>query len=341
MTAELGEQRCGQNDSQTLVIANIIYAGLSFTSFLISLSTFLFITFRFCRKRISTEHSELLFILSLAVLTWFSCIESFQWIFLFSDSVAGRIACQVLAAFREYGAAMLFILTGCVGCHLIIIMKPPKCLMVIGEMKMKRYRNLILFYSSITVIVPLLFVPLPFVIINNHYGPSDYACWISQYDESCNDSDVGLIEQAALLYFWALIATITLVVVVIIVLATLLSRTQRKCTATSSALIVLTVVLLITTMAIGSLFVSDLIIGQRRVSTVPWILYTQVTCIPLSVALVSITLFCRTYYLGRVHKQNQNVCVPVPVKKEETKVFHPHEATPLLTACSSSSYSVL
>ena len=234
---------------------------------------------------------------------------------------------------------MLLALCGCVGFHLIVITKPPKWLMVIDEVKRRRHKKLAILYTSITFIVPILFLPWPFVVPkHNQYGPTDYACWISPYDESCNESEVGWIEQVALFYFWILITTVTYVVIVTTVFVTLCCRQQRRqCTATSCAVIIDMALMFIAVTILGSIYVADWVIGQQKVAqSLPWLLYTRVACIPLVVLLISITMFVRICYTGHICKQDHSLYAPVQV---ENKVPCLREVTPLLSTVST--YSII
>lgn len=308
-------------------------------SFLAGCSTLLIVMSQFCRKRVAPVNSEFLFILSSVVLTIFSFVESFQWIFLFSENMVGSIACQVLAAFREYSAVMILALIGCIGLHLVIIKWKPKWLMVIDEERKRRHRNLAILYSLITFLVPLFFVPWPFFVgeneTHNHYGPSDYACWISQYDESCNDSEVGLIEQASLFYFWALAGAALLTVVAVMLSLILFRQSSRRCTATSCTIIVMTALLSIAVMVIGTLFVFDVRIGQHNVPlSQPWLVYLQAICIPSCMTIINVALFVRTCYLGHGCEQHCNVSIPLCAQRVKHRVLCPHEATPMLSTIS-------
>ena len=337
--SEFGQQRCSESNNTTTtttpMIPNIIYTGLSFMSFLTGLLALLITVSRLCRKRFPPEHSEFLFILSSVVLTIFSFVESFQWIFLFSEYMVGSIACQVLAVFREYGAVMILALIVCIGLHLCIITWNPKWLMVINEEKKRLYRKLTLCYSLVTFLVPLLFVPWPFFAggNHNHYGPSDYTCWISEYDENCNNSEVGLVEQASLFYLWAFFTALLLAVVVVMVSLILFIQSSRRCTATSCTIIVMAALLVIAAIVMWLLFVYDIKFGQQQVSKL-WLVYLQAVCIPSCVTIINVALFVRTCYVGHVCEQHGNGNIPVRVERVRNQVACLHEATPMLSTIS-------
>ncbi|KAL5477416.1 hypothetical protein EMCRGX_G024214 [Ephydatia muelleri] len=170
---------------------------------------------------------------------------------------------------------------------------------------------------------------------HNHYGPSDYACWISQYDESCNDSEVGLIEQASLFYFWALAGAALLTVVAVMLSLILFRQSSRRCTATSCTIIVMTALLSIAVMVIGTLFVFDVRIGQHNVPlSQPWLVYLQAICIPSCMTIINVALFVRTCYLGHGCEQHCNVSIPLCAQRVKHRVLCPHEATPMLSTIS-------
>ena len=336
---------CAQNDTWTPKFASYVYAGLSFVSFLMNLPPLLLTAFQFCKKNVSIERSEQMFCLASVVLTWFSFVESFQWIFAFSEGVQGNIACQVLGVFREYCGGTLFILIGCVGFHLIVLKRNPKFLMVIDEVKNRRYRQLIYFYSFVTFVVPLLLLPWPWIKYKNdeanHYGASEYACWISLYDRNGNCSNLdyfvqGVILQLVLFYFCAFVIAVSLAFVILSVTFTVCCQISRPCTTNHCVLLPVTALALGGVIVVESLFAVDV---RNWNGQVPYVqIYATVVCIPLFMMLISLLLIARICYVRFVRRQHN--AMTQNVNRVEVNVPYQGEAEPLLrTATSSATFS--
>ena len=340
--SELRQQRCAQNNTQTLIVANTVYTGLSFVSFLISLTTLMLTISQFYKKNTSTERSELIFVLISFVLTLLTFIESFQWVFLLSGKGAGLIACQILGAFREHGIVMLFVLVGCIGFHLVLLQQKPKFLMVIDEVKKRRYRNLVISYTLVTLIVPIVFLPWPLVVPSvKLYGPSAYICWISQYDENCSYLTAGLIEQAALFYVWTVIMTFMTILIVCAVSVTVCRQVPRRYTTNYCTLLPITACLFIVVLIMDSLFIAVWVIEWKRVQlSLSWLIYVQVTLPPLFNFYSIIVFFVRICYT-KYHRRPRSVGMPVYVRKEESNVQHPNETTPLISTATSTGTSAV
>lgn len=325
---------CAQNDSWTPKLASYIYAGLSFASFLTNLPGLLLIVFQFCKNN-SIERPEKLFFLASVVLTLFSFVESFQWIFAFSEEPSGKIACQVLGVFREYCGVMLLVLIGCVGFHLILLRQNFKCLMVIDEVKNTRYNKLIISYCAMIFLLPLLLVPWPWINLKNnesyHYGASEYACWISLYDQNGNCSTLdyfveGFTLQIVLFYFWVFVIAVFLAFAILRVTLTICCQKSRQCTINHCSLLSVTAIVLIAVMIIESLFAVNVLYRNRKVPYVQ--IYATVVCIPLFVMLISSVLLARICYVRLVRRQHYAATQNV---RREVNAPFPDETEPLLT----------
>ena len=112
-----------------------------------------------------------LFIVILAIFCIFEFSESFQWFALFDDFVG----CTVLGVIREYTMISLLVIAVCSGTHLLILMTKPKCLQVINEVKLKRYKIIQKIYVIVSFLVPIVFVPWPFISVQ--YGNQGDMCW--------------------------------------------------------------------------------------------------------------------------------------------------------------------
>ena len=87
--------------------------------------------------------------------------------------------CIVLGVVREYAIISLLVNLVCLGTHLLILTTNPKCLQVINEVKIKRYKIIQNIHFIVSFSVPFIFlVPWPF--IHDQYGNQLYLCWLCE-----------------------------------------------------------------------------------------------------------------------------------------------------------------
>ena len=131
------ESECVMTDAH-IRITNIVYTSLS----LLSLITGLIALFlNQCYNSHHKKHNpmENIFLIVLITCCMFELSDCFQWFALFHDFVG----CNVLGAVRGYTIISLLVNFTCLGTHLLILMTQPKCLQVIKEVKLKRYKNIL------------------------------------------------------------------------------------------------------------------------------------------------------------------------------------------------------
>ena len=189
---------------QHIQIANILFATLSFGSFIIGLvSVFLN---QFCyscyKDRYPVDTTGGIFFSATVAVTFLELVDSFQWLMLLKSDVA----CTVLGAVREYAMISLLVTLICLGIHLCIIMIHPKCLKVIKEEKQRRYTLLQRSYIFATFTIPVLIVPWPFMIIETKYGKDEYLCWLASSCISSNATVSYVIGRLLMWHFWAFLA---------------------------------------------------------------------------------------------------------------------------------------
>lgn len=167
----VNESECTMPDNQ-LKIINILYASVSLFSLTTGLISMLINRYYSChyKDRHKIDPTEGIFFLFLIGGCNFELSESFQWILLLDNSVS----CSVLGAVREYLSVSMLVIVACLGTHLLILMTQPKCLRVINEEKEKRYKVLQWIYFSASFLIPVVFVPWPF--ISTKYGKDVYFC---------------------------------------------------------------------------------------------------------------------------------------------------------------------
>ena len=182
-------------------IANILFTSVSFCSFIIGFVLVLLNQFSYyCYKdRYPVDTTGVISFVALVAFTLLQLVDSFQWIMLLNSDVA----CTVLGTVREYVMISILVTLICMGIHLFIIMVRPKCLQVIKEVKQKRYKHLQRSYIFATLVVPVLFVPWPFIKIK--YGENEYLCWL-EYNRSVYDEPVSyVIGRLLMWHFWAVL----------------------------------------------------------------------------------------------------------------------------------------
>lgn len=195
--AENGSE-CTLTDTQ-IVIINSIYVGLSVVSLIIGLMSLLLNRCYHHRYKdtFQSDPIEGIFLLVLIGCSMFGLCESFQWFVQLKDF----IGCAVLGPVRQYIIVSSLVIITCLGIHLLIIMAQPKFLQVIMEVKRKRYKILQQFYFIITFLVPLFFVPWPY--ITTQYGNTEFVCWLT-YSNSCDTSDAAATYLLTNILVWQL-----------------------------------------------------------------------------------------------------------------------------------------
>ena len=192
---------CTVSETQMRMIT-ITYASLSFLSFVIGLIALVLNRYYYCRHKDShqTDSMEEIFIIVLAISCIFEFSESFQWFALFDDFVG----CTVLGVIREYTLISLQVIMVCLGTHLLILTTKPKCLQVINEVKYKRYKIIQKIYVIASFLVPIIFVPWPFISVQ--YGKQGLICWLRDPASSCGDSSLSnIVSRLLMWHIWALL----------------------------------------------------------------------------------------------------------------------------------------
>ena len=118
----------------------------------------------------------------------------------------------MIGATREYFLISILVNVACLGIHLLIIMTQPKCLQVIKEERLKRYKILQRCYFITSLLVPVLFVPWPFISTLKKYEKGVYVCWLQ--DSICGTSIASeIVTKSLMWYLWAILAWLFAVIV--------------------------------------------------------------------------------------------------------------------------------
>lgn len=232
-----------------------------------------------CKQTTSTERSERLFMYTGCAMTFYTLANSFQWLPLW-DNPIGHYSCVVIALLNLYSALSVLVMTCCIGAHLVIIVWQPRFIKVIKEVKLKIYKRLEVVYVLVTIALPSLLVPWPF--INGRYGNAGGSCWIkSKEDGGSGPARDGIIEQVVLWYLWAFVLLVFTTVVVMVVMVTLCCATRTRGNANVYALFVYLVIFSITSL----LGASIRIVGWAEIQIPYSVLLILTITIPLGVAL--------------------------------------------------------
>lgn len=209
-------------NGSTRNVQNIVFTGLMVTSFVLSVPGFILTIFIYCTSTTvaaTTRHTEQLFLLASLLLSLITFVDSFQWVFLIGSD---ETACKVVGAFHQYVTGMAVVFGGCVGTHLIIVTKRLKCLMVIDELKRRRYRRLLFAFIFSTFLLPLLSLPWP------RYGPYDYKCWLIVDSGPNNTYFVErVVLEAVVMHIWGVLISVFIIAAVLYAYVTLYCRSSR------------------------------------------------------------------------------------------------------------------
>ena len=308
----------------TLRTLNLVYTGLSFVSFGLSVPA-LALTCFICRSKANVtatvKHTEELFALASVVLMSATAFEILQWVYLLKGNSAG---CALVGALHQYGVMVVLVFGGCVGAHLVGVMRRPKCLMVIEELKQKRYRQMTLVYGFTTFLLPLLFVPWP-VFVGKSYGPYDYKCWLNSTSAYVsaprNDSTVIMtaVNEALLMHAWAVLVALFGTASVSYSYITLYCRstklTYHVCAVTCGMMGVLT-----TTFLNVAAYVVLAVQGREAVT----LLYVTAIWAPLQFILAGVAFMSRSCVVGYVRfrrRQYTPIGHPPPGKQVQNAFF--------------------
>lgn len=206
-------------------ITNIVFNGLSILSFIFGMIAII-VNLCYDKDKHQANPLERIFFLSLIVCCNLELVDSFQWLVVL-DSFDSLLGCSVLGAIREYAMVCFLVMLLCIGTHLLILTKPPKCLSVIKEQKRKRYQILHRVYCIATFFIPMLIVPWSFIKVT--YGKDVFLCWVSDDIYNCNASHTsGIVNHFFMWHFWA-------VLVWIFVVASVSVAFYRYCTHQATA----------------------------------------------------------------------------------------------------------
>ena len=262
-----------------------------FVSLLVSIPTLVLTSYQYCKKATPHfEYSEGIFVIYSLALLVVSFVESFQWVFQFTGHYTGQIACQILAVCREYVFMTLIFITACTGVQLSLLVRQPKCLMVIDELKRKRHRNILMSYAMVTFVLPLMFLPWPF--ISHGYGRNDYTCYIIPDH---------IVDQLFLWHVWAYLVWFFTLLVIILVLRTMRCKKLNNLTTNSITLLIIMIVFMLGILMNTAVFVMDAALTPTRgYCEYSWLLYTEAIFTSLPMIIISLVLLLRVYKKGQL-----------------------------------------
>ena len=211
------------NGSVNTVLLNLVYTSLTFASFVLSIPALLLtiLAYRTIRTTatVTARHTEQLFVLASVVLSLVTFFDSFQWAYLLGPR---SVVCTLVGAIHEYATVTLLVFGACGGVHLIIVTRRLKCLMVIDELKRRRYMRLVMVFTLATFLLPFIFVLGP--IITQSYGQYDYKCWLKR---DYTASSPNLVEEVLVMHVWGVLVSVFVMVAVSYAYVTLYCRSSR------------------------------------------------------------------------------------------------------------------
>ena len=293
---------CATFETQKRMIT-IMYASLSFLSFVIGLIALVLNRCYYCRhKDRQTDSMEEIFIVGLVISCIFEFSESFQWFALFDDFVG----CTVLGAIRQYTMISLLVIMVCLGTHLLILMTKPKCLRVINEVKLKRYKIIQKVYLIVSFLVPIIFVPWPFISVQ--YGNQGDMCWLRD-PSICGDRSLSnVINRLLMWYSWALLVWLYIVAVFAYTFYTYCSH--KRSTTRKPDLNSITIILILTVYLVELAFSSSVLLHRwtKKQYSFP-LTVLVVVIIPLTLMNFFIILIIRQVCIVRMaqHKSGEIV----------------------------------
>ena len=290
---------CVTSDTESqMKMMSITYSSVSLLSFVIGLIAILLNRCYYCRykDKHQIDSMEEVYIIMMVICCIFAFSESFQWFALFDDFVG----CTVLATVREYNAISLLAILVCLGTQLLILVAKPKCLKVINEVKLKRYKIIQKIYVTVSFLVPIIFVPWPF--INAQYGKQLYLCWLRDHSGCGVTGIYNFLNRFLMWYFWALLVWLYIAAVFAFSFYTYCSHIRR--TTWKPDLNITTIISLLTVYVVQVVISFICILWGWIQKHYPFILTFLVAVLtPLALMIVFIILIIRQVCIIRMALQ--------------------------------------
>ena len=312
------------------LITSIVHSGVSLLSFIVVLPSVLYGTFVCCKRGAgaSVKRSDGLFLLIGLVVSGFLATNSFQWVLLFEKQSPYTVACTVISTLYMYSLCALGNVILCTGCHLLLLIRPPKCLKVIAEARVRRLRQIQGFYFIFTGLLPLAYIPFKFLMDAKYGNRSGRGCWINlQCTELFNWQLEPILIVSVSMVMW-----IFAIVVVIIAVVSLCLYSKKLGNAHLYALLCLSLCYAVGFVIGGA----SSIINSSDQSTKFDIELTKAVGIPFPNLMAGLVLMARMLY---IHLASRKKLSSVSRTRERNyRTWPASEVTPLTYSSSRTHY---
>ena len=180
------------------------------------------------------------------------------------------------------------------------MMTQPRCLQVIQEEKMKRYKILQIKYLIAPFLVPVVFVPWPF--ISTHYGEEEFTCWL--HDSSCSAGSLSnIITNLLMWHLWAGLVWLFTVVLFLLALCRYCTYKQISATGKWKPDVNVSTIIFILAAFIVELTISVLVFVWKLIQhdhTPITLNILAIVLTPLMLTILFITLIIRHVIITRV-----------------------------------------
>ena len=282
------------------LIINIVYSGVSLLSLIMVVPSVVYGVF-FCCKRgagPSAERSDGLFLLIGLVVSGYLATNSFQWVHLFGRQSPYTVACTMIGTLYVYTMCALANVILCASCHLLLLIRPPKCLKVIAEVRIRRLRQVQAFYFIFTGLLPLADIPVKFLIDAKYGNRSGRGCMINlQCKEQFNWLLEPIIVLSASMVMW-----IFEIVVIVITAVSLCLYSKKLGNVHLYALLCLSLCYVVGFAIGGAFSISD---ASSKQSVNFAIELTTAIGIPFSNFMAGVVLMARMYYIHAVSRRSK------------------------------------
>lgn len=201
--------------------ALILRSSLSFVSLMLGIPIVVLWIIQMCSSRKPIKNTDRLIIYISIATTLYASTQALQWLHLYASDTY----CSVLGAIIEYVSLSMLVLTACVDFHLSLLILQTRCLKVVPK-GTSTYRRQEIAYLLLTALLPLLFIPWPFIF--DSYGESGAWCWIKLADVQCKPILKGVILSTVLYYAWAAVLLPYAVIITSVVVAILCCRKAQR-----------------------------------------------------------------------------------------------------------------